>query len=78
MKLGQRVDAEKMEQMRKLALEGKNALQISKIIDVSPTTAREYIKKWGLDTKEKKGSKYSPKALEEWDRLHEKYGTKTE
>ena len=52
MKLGQRLSAEKIERMRELALEGRNALQISKEIDTSPGTVREYIRKWGLDHKE--------------------------
>ena len=40
-----------LEEMHQLALEGKNALQISRSMDVSPTTVREYMKKWGLDDK---------------------------
>ena len=53
----------------------KNALQISRSMDVSPTTVREYMKKWGLDDKGgKKQGKYPPQLIAEWDRLHERYG----
>ena len=77
MKLGQRLSAEKIERMRELALEGRNALQISKEIDTSPGTVREYIRKWGLDHKEEtKKSGIPPALLEEGDRLHERYGKK--
>ena len=49
MKLGQRLSEEQREQMRMLALEGRNALQISKEVDTSPGTVREYMRKWGID-----------------------------
>ena len=75
MKLGQRMSLGQLEEMHQLALEGKNALQISRSMDVSPTTVREYMKKWGLDDKGgKKQGKYPPQLIAEWDRLHKRYG----
>ena len=75
MKLGQRMSLGQLEEMHQLALEGKNALQISRSMDVSPTTVREYMKKWGLDDKGgKKREKPPPQLIAEWDRLHERYG----
>ena len=47
MKLGQRMSLGQLEEMHQLALEGKNALQISRSMDVSPTTVREYMRKGG-------------------------------
>ena len=57
MKLGQRMSLGQLEEMHQLALEGKNALQISRSMDVSPTTVREYMKKWAWMTKEGKTGK---------------------
>ena len=79
MKLGQRLSEEQREQMRMLALEGRNALQISKEVDTSPGTVREYMRKWGIDYRgDKIKGSFTPKLLAEWDRLHERYGKKDE
>ena len=68
MKLGQRLSEEQIQEMRRLALAGKSALQISKVVGTSPTTVRDYMKKWGIDYRvDKKEGCYPPKLLAEWD-----------
>ena len=42
MKLGQRLSEEQIQEMRRLALAGKSALQISKVVGTSPTTCLLY------------------------------------
>lgn len=76
MKLGERLSAENIELMRKLALEGKTAAQIGREIDTSAGTVRRYMRDWGIDYKEKKSRTYPLELLQEWDRLHERYGKK--
>ncbi len=49
MKLGQRLSEEQIQEMRGLALAGKSALQISKVVGTSPATVRSYMQKWGID-----------------------------
>lgn len=77
MKLGQRLSEEQIQEMRGLALAGKSALQISKVVGASPATVRSYMQKWGIDYRvDKKEGNFPPNLLAEWDKLHERYGTK--